>query len=108
MPKPYDSTLRHLIELEPAAWLELMGIPVPDPEQVQVIDSNLSIVSAEADKPVQVDGPEPFIVHSEFLSGRAMLIPRRFTGRMRWRASGGSCRSSPSWSCSAPPRTAPS
>ena len=30
MPKPYDVTLRALFQLEPAAWLEFLGIPVPD------------------------------------------------------------------------------
>jgi hypothetical protein len=56
MPRPFDATMRELFELEPAAWLEFLGVPVPDPGQVTVIDSNLSTVTAEADKVVYVGG----------------------------------------------------
>src|SRR5262249_7567883 len=77
MTKPFDATMRNLIELEPAAWLEFLGIPVADPGQVQVIDSNLSTLPADADKPVRVGGPRPFILHSEFLSGRAPDYPEQ-------------------------------
>jgi hypothetical protein len=56
MAKPCDATMRELFELEPAAWLEFLGIPVPDPHQVEVIDSNLSTVTPEADKVVRVGG----------------------------------------------------
>ena len=34
--KPFDATTRELIELGPAAWLEYLGIPVPDPNRVRV------------------------------------------------------------------------
>jgi hypothetical protein len=64
-----------LFELEPAAWLAFLGIPVPDPHQVKVIDSNLSTVTAEADKVVWVGGADPLIVHTEFLSGRDRAYP---------------------------------
>jgi predicted transposase YdaD len=77
MSKPFDATMRKLFELEPAAWLEFLGIPVPDPDQVQVIDSNVSTVTAEADKVVRIGGPEPVIVHAEFLSGRDLAQPER-------------------------------
>jgi hypothetical protein len=77
MPKPFDATMRELFELEPAAWLEFLGIPVPDPSLVQVIDSNVSTVTAEADKVVRVGGPEPVIVHTEFLSGRDLAYPEQ-------------------------------
>jgi len=50
MSKPFDATMRILIELEPAAWLRFLHIPVADPDRVKVIDSNLSTVTAEADK----------------------------------------------------------
>src|SRR5262249_36403219 len=46
MRKSFDPTMRDLYELAPAAWLEFFGIPVPDPSQVQVIDSNLSTITA--------------------------------------------------------------
>jgi predicted transposase YdaD len=70
MSKPFDTTMRELFELEPAAWLEFLGIPFPDPTLVPVVDSNVSTVTAEADKVVRVGGEQPMIVHAEFLSGR--------------------------------------
>jgi hypothetical protein len=75
--KPFDATMRELFELEPAAWLEFLGIPVPDPSLVTVIDSNVSTVTAEADKVVRVGGPEPLIVHTEVLSGRDLAYPEQ-------------------------------
>ena len=33
MSKPFDATMRELFELEPAAWLEFLGILVPDPDR---------------------------------------------------------------------------
>jgi predicted transposase YdaD len=77
MPKPYDVTMRELFQLEPAAWLEFLGIPVPDPGDVQVIDSNLATVSAEADKVIRVGGKEPLILGAEFLSGRDLAYPEQ-------------------------------
>jgi hypothetical protein len=64
-------------ELEPAAWLEFLGIPVPDPSLVKVVDSNVSTITAEADKVVRVGGKEPLIVHAEFLSGRNLAQPEQ-------------------------------
>jgi predicted transposase YdaD len=77
MRKRLDATMRDLYELEPAAWMEFLGIPVPDPNQVRVIDSNVSAVTAEADKVVWIGGPEPVIVHTEFVSGRDKGLPKR-------------------------------
>jgi hypothetical protein len=77
MSKPYDATLRQLFALRPEAWLEFLGFPVPDPSLVRVIDSNLSTISAEADKAVWVGGPEPVIVHTEVLAGRDLTQPAR-------------------------------
>ncbi len=75
MAKPFDATMRELFELEPAAWLEFLGIAVPDPNLVQVIDSNVSTITAETDKVLRIDGPEPLIVHAEFLSARDLGYP---------------------------------
>jgi predicted transposase YdaD len=77
MAQRFDSTMRELFELEPAAWLEFLGIPVPDPDQVEVIDSNLSTITAEADKVVRIGGTLPSIVHTEFLSGRDLAYPEQ-------------------------------
>jgi hypothetical protein len=45
MPKPFDATMRELIELETAAWLRFLHL-LPA-ERVRVIGSNLSTVTAE-------------------------------------------------------------
>jgi hypothetical protein len=78
MPKPLGATMRNLFELEPAAWLEFFGAPVPDPGLVGVIDSNLSTVTAESDKLVRVGGPEPYNLPS-----RVPLRPRPGLSRAR-------------------------
>jgi hypothetical protein len=77
MPKPYDATMRELIELEPAAWLRFLHIPATDPTRVRVIDSNLSTVTAEADKVIWVDDPEPWIAHVELQAGRDAELAER-------------------------------
>ena len=59
MSKPFDTTTRQLIELGPADWLAYLGFPVADPSRVTVIDSNLSTVTAEADRVIRVDPGAP-------------------------------------------------
>jgi hypothetical protein len=39
MSKPFDATMRKLIEMEPAAWLRFLRVPIVDADRVQVIDS---------------------------------------------------------------------
>jgi hypothetical protein len=75
--KRYDATMRDIFEPEPAAWLEFFGVPVPDPSLTQVIDSNVSTVTAETDKLLRRGGPDPVILHIEFLSGRDKAAPRK-------------------------------
>jgi predicted transposase YdaD len=75
--KRYDATMRDLFDPEPAAWLEFFGVPVPDPSQAQVIDSNVSTITAETDKLLRRGGPDPVILHIEFLSGRDKGAPRK-------------------------------
>jgi hypothetical protein len=77
MTKPLDATMREIYEIEPAAWLEFLGIPVPDPGLAEVIESNLSTVTADSDKLIRLGGPEPLIVHTEFLSGRVVSYPKQ-------------------------------
>ena len=67
--------LRTLYDREPADWLDYLRIAVPDPGQLRILDSNVSTIGAEVDKAVWVGGPEPFIVHTEFVSGRKRDLP---------------------------------
>jgi predicted transposase YdaD len=75
MKKRYDATMRDLFDAEPAAWMEFFGVPVPDPDLASVLDSNVSTISAETDKLLRRGGPEPVILHVEFLSGRDLRYP---------------------------------
>ena len=77
MRKKYDVTMRVIHDREPADWLGFLSFPVPDPGLLQVLDSNVSTFSGEIDKAIWVGGPEPFIVHTEFLSGRDLGLPER-------------------------------
>jgi predicted transposase YdaD len=77
MKKPYDPTTRTLFELGPPAWIRFLRVSMTDPNRARVIDSNLSTVTAEADKVLWVDEPEPWIEHVEFQAGRDADLPDR-------------------------------
>ncbi len=77
MSKPFDATMRKLIELEPAAWLRFLHIPIADPSRVRVIDSNLSTVSAEADRVFWIDELVPWIEHVELQAAREVELAER-------------------------------
>lgn len=75
MPKPYDATTKFLVEGFPADWLAFAGLgPVG---RVAVIDANLSTITAEAEKVLRVDGPEPWLAHVEFQTSHQAGFPRR-------------------------------
>jgi len=80
MSKPYDATTRKLIEMGPLAWLKFLGVTITDPDQVQVIDSNLSTVSAEADRVIRIGGLRPWIEHVELQAVR----DARLADRVQW------------------------
>jgi predicted transposase YdaD len=62
MAKPFDVTSKYLLELAPRDWLEYAQLPVKD---VEVINANLEIVIAEADKVLRVTADRPYIAHFE-------------------------------------------
>ncbi len=68
MAKPYDSTTKFLIEEFPRDWLALAGCDPTGP--VELIDANLSTITAEADKVIRVGGDSPWLAHIEFQSSR--------------------------------------
>ena len=57
-----------------------MHVPVADPTRVRVIDSNLSTVTAEADKVLWIDDPNPSIEHIELQATRDVTSPIGRTG----------------------------
>jgi predicted transposase YdaD len=75
VPKPYDATTKFLVEGFPADWLRFAGLgPIG---RVDVIDANLSTITAEADKVLRVDGPEPWLAHVELQTSHEGHLPRR-------------------------------
>jgi predicted transposase YdaD len=66
VPGPFDTTLKALLQAYPADWLAFVGVDAAGP--INVIDANLSAVSAEVDKVMGIDGPSPRLLHVEFQS----------------------------------------
>lgn len=62
--KRYDVSLKELVWEHPVACLERFGIGPPGP--VEVIDSDITTLTASADKVIKVGGPEPYLVVIEF------------------------------------------
>jgi hypothetical protein len=59
--------MRKLLELDTAAWLRFLHIPLTDPDRVRVIDSNVSTVTAEADKVLWVDDDVLMAISERFV-----------------------------------------
>ena len=55
MSKLFDALTRSLLEKYPADWLNQLGLIHGEP--VRVMNSDLSAVTAEADKVIRVEGP---------------------------------------------------
>ena len=66
---------RSLLEKYPADWLNQLGLIHGEP--VRVMNSDLSSVTAEADKVIRVEGAEPWLVHIELQTGYDSTLPRR-------------------------------
>ncbi len=77
MKKPYDATSRKLIEMGPPDWAAYLGTPLVESWPVTAIDSNLSTVTAEADKVLWIDAPKPWIEHVELQAGRDTRLDDR-------------------------------
>jgi len=75
MPGPFDNSTKHLLETYPAAWLAYVGLPSTGP--VTVIDADLSSVTAEADKVLELAEPTRWLVHVEFQASADPTLERR-------------------------------
>jgi predicted transposase YdaD len=62
----FDISTKELVWDDPAAWLEGFGIGPPGP--VEVIDSDITTLTAAADKVIHVGGPQPYLVNFEVQS----------------------------------------
>ena len=63
MAKPFDAGVRVLIEQYLPDWMAVA--PRKAKGAVRVIDSDLSTITAEADKLLYVEDPQPWILHLE-------------------------------------------
>jgi hypothetical protein len=64
--KPYDPTLKTLVEIEPQSWPVLLGYAKAP---TAVIDADIATVSGAADKVLRVAGNPAYLLHLEFVSG---------------------------------------
>jgi predicted transposase YdaD len=62
--KPFDSTLKHMLEHHPADCARLVGVQTA--ARIEVIDADLATVMAEADKVLRFDEARPWLMHFEF------------------------------------------
>ena len=67
MSKPYDATGKELLQSDPVAWAAFLGIVRPA-NRVELVDSDLSTVSAAADKVLLIKDDPNWIANVEFLS----------------------------------------
>jgi hypothetical protein len=65
MSKRYDAALKAMLEVAPADWPRLAGFPT---ERAEVIDADVSTVTAATDKVIRLRGPAGGIMH--FVSRR--------------------------------------
>ena len=74
MSKPFDATLKRLLEESPSDWPVLAGWPRAP---VEVIDADISTVTGAADKVLLVRSRPNWIMHVEFQRGPDQVLPRR-------------------------------
>jgi predicted transposase YdaD len=74
-PKPFDPTVKVLVETEPTSWPEILGRPRGP---TTVIDADIATVSGAADKVLRVAADTPYLLHLEFVSGHdTARLPRK-------------------------------
>ncbi|MGE3273278.1 MAG: hypothetical protein AB7P40_31385, partial [Chloroflexota bacterium] len=75
MPGPFDVSTPYLMQAYPDDWLAYLGFP--SRRVAEVVDVNLSAVSAEVDKVLRVGDTPPWLVHLEFQSSYDATIGER-------------------------------
>jgi len=63
---PFDVSTKELVWDVPVDWLNQYGVGATNP--VEVIDSDITALTATADKVLRVGGPNPYLVNIEFQS----------------------------------------
>jgi predicted transposase YdaD len=77
MSKPYDATLKAMLEASPADWPRLAGLEVG---RTEVIDADVSTVTAATDKVLRLSGGLKAIMSLDFQAGPDAALPRRTHG----------------------------
>lgn len=75
MSHPFDASSKYFMSLSLKDWLILIGEPAN--LDVSPLDSDLSTVSARADKVFLINGPKPRVEHIEVQSRCDRMVPRR-------------------------------
>ncbi|WP_309716802.1 hypothetical protein [Armatimonas sp.] len=66
MPKPFDASTKFLIELAPEDWLRFLKLPIGPSE---MIETDLSTITAAGDRILRVNTVPPYGLHVEFQAG---------------------------------------
>jgi predicted transposase YdaD len=74
--KPYDVAGKELLQADPAAWTEFLGVPRP-PERVELADTDLATISAAADKVLLIKDDPHWLMNVEILSSCEPEAPRQ-------------------------------
>ena len=78
MSKPYDATLKAMLETSPADWPRFLGVTATS---VELLDADVSTVTAATDKVLRLRSAEgDRIQHLDFQAGPDAAIPRRAHG----------------------------
>jgi predicted transposase YdaD len=72
--KPFDATLKSLLEAGPRDWVALAGYPG---REAEILDADVSTLTAASDKVLHVLDPSPWILDINFQSGPDASLPRR-------------------------------
>jgi predicted transposase YdaD len=75
MAQLFDATLKQLVEDYPDDWLAQLGMPPVGP--VEVINADLSTVTAMADRIFHLRDPAPWLLHLELQASRDPFLARR-------------------------------
>lgn len=75
MAKPFDATLKELVEAYPRDWIAQLGLSSAGP--LEIIDADLSTVTAQADRLIRLQEPEPWLLHLELQARRDPHLARR-------------------------------
>src|SRR5437879_5866824 len=67
MHKPFDTATKHLLETDPLAWLQFVGLPGAT---ARLENTNLTTMTADADRILWVEGEatQPYLADIEFQS----------------------------------------